>query len=152
MFAHSAIVVFGALRVNECIKYLVFFRPQHTSLSKIDISEDNEPGLSKLDVVLSFTLEVRTRLQILDSAQSFIELFIICACWPLLRRPRIYDLTKMTMPTDHKSHVFNIILMAESSQLMPLINTGNSEVKQIINLVQPFEILCFYHRVIMLIK
>ena len=36
----------------------VFSRPQHTSLSKIDISEDNEPGLSKLDVVLSFTLEV----------------------------------------------------------------------------------------------
>lgn len=33
-------------------------RTQHTSLSKIDISEDNEPGLSKFDVVLSFTLEV----------------------------------------------------------------------------------------------
>ncbi|XP_053377981.1 calcium-dependent secretion activator 1-like isoform X2 [Mercenaria mercenaria] len=33
-------------------------RTQHTSLSKMDISEDNEPGLSKFDVVLSFTLEV----------------------------------------------------------------------------------------------
>ena len=65
------LIEFGALRVKVCIKYLVFFRPQHTSLSKIDISEDNEPGLSKLDVVLSFTLEVRTRLQILDSAQKF---------------------------------------------------------------------------------
>ena len=44
--------------------------------------------------------------------------------------------------------------MAESSQLMPLINTGTvtSEVEQMINPVQPFEILCLYHMVIMVIR
>ncbi|KAL5015108.1 hypothetical protein ScPMuIL_009378 [Solemya velum] len=33
-------------------------RAQHSSLSRMDMSEENDPGLSKLDVVLSFTLEV----------------------------------------------------------------------------------------------
>ena len=36
------------------------FRPHnsYSSISKMEVSEDNEPALSKLDVVLSFTLEV----------------------------------------------------------------------------------------------
>ena len=36
-------------------------RTHHSSISKLDVSEDNEPGLSKLDVVLTFTLEVRNK-------------------------------------------------------------------------------------------
>ena len=40
-------------------------RPQHTGYSgvaKVDVSEDPEPSLSKVDVILTFTLEVRNRL------------------------------------------------------------------------------------------
>jgi len=36
-------------------------RPQHTGYSgvaKVDVSEDPEPSLSKVDVILTFTLEV----------------------------------------------------------------------------------------------
>ena len=37
---------------------ILFCRTHTSSLSKMDISDDTETGLSKLDVVLSFTLEV----------------------------------------------------------------------------------------------
>ncbi|CAH1784696.1 unnamed protein product [Owenia fusiformis] len=33
-------------------------RPHNANMNKMDVAEDSEPGLSKLDVVLSFTLEV----------------------------------------------------------------------------------------------
>ncbi|XP_052778321.1 calcium-dependent secretion activator 1-like isoform X5 [Mya arenaria] len=46
-------------RLQMLKRYPRYTRTTHnTSLSKMDISEDNEPGLSKFDVVLSFTLEV----------------------------------------------------------------------------------------------
>jgi hypothetical protein len=42
-----------------CIILFDFDRAQSSSISKMEVSEDNEPALSKLDVVLNFTLEVR---------------------------------------------------------------------------------------------
>ncbi|CAG5130397.1 unnamed protein product, partial [Candidula unifasciata] len=38
--------------------HIFVLRNQHSSISKLDVSEDNDPGLSKMDVVLTFSLEV----------------------------------------------------------------------------------------------
>ncbi|KAK3102520.1 hypothetical protein FSP39_011931 [Pinctada imbricata] len=45
----------GISRLQKLKKYN---RTQHSSLTKMDISDETDSGLSKLDVVLSFTLEV----------------------------------------------------------------------------------------------
>jgi len=40
---------------------MFYCRPQHTGYSgvaKVDVSEDPEPSLSKVDVILTFALEV----------------------------------------------------------------------------------------------
>lgn len=44
---------------SACLNtFVIFLRTQHSSISKLDVSEDNDPGLSKMDVVLTFSLEV----------------------------------------------------------------------------------------------
>ena len=51
--------------------FVAIFRPIHNSLtgvSKVDMSEDIEPTLSKLDVVLTFSIEVSQHVNVLKAS------------------------------------------------------------------------------------
>ena len=59
MEASSLLILYT--NFNEPCHLFFFLRAQSSSISKMEVSEDNEPALSKVDVVLTFTLEVRSR-------------------------------------------------------------------------------------------